>query len=278
MDVDKALLGDRAMFYPENWGFRIRPAQVEAIRNWSTIDDENPNSVDDVFNEIIKSCLSIINTETGAPIPWGNLNSWDRFFFILLIRNYTMIKGETKIVQQEECPECDYPLDFELTSTSLLYDMPDPEVLKYYSAEDRCWYINPQEFDCPEETITLYLPTLEKDANIKAWMISVLQENRNKKFDQSFIRFLPWLAPKISKDTTVVKRQIREYELKFKGWDMETFSFMDEVLKNISVTPLTKMTTVCPNCGEEVTCDIKFPSGIRSLFNVANKHKKFGTK
>ena len=42
MDVDKRLLGERAKFYPESWQFRIRPATVEAVRNWSTIDDENP--------------------------------------------------------------------------------------------------------------------------------------------------------------------------------------------------------------------------------------------
>ena len=41
MDVDKKLLGERAIFYPEDWQFRVRPATVEAIRNWSNIDDEN---------------------------------------------------------------------------------------------------------------------------------------------------------------------------------------------------------------------------------------------
>ena len=37
IDVDKRLLGKRAIFYPEDWNFRIRPATVEAIRNWSNI-------------------------------------------------------------------------------------------------------------------------------------------------------------------------------------------------------------------------------------------------
>ena len=53
--VDRRLFGERDMYYPKDWEFRIRPATVEAIRNWSTIDDENANVVDDVFNEIIKS-------------------------------------------------------------------------------------------------------------------------------------------------------------------------------------------------------------------------------
>ena len=37
IDVDKSLLGERALFYPEDWEFKIRPATVEAIRNWSTV-------------------------------------------------------------------------------------------------------------------------------------------------------------------------------------------------------------------------------------------------
>ena len=133
MDVDKRLFGDRAKFYPEDWQFRIRPATVEAIRNWSTIDDENPNSIDDVFNEILKTCFTIV-TPMG-PLPWGNLRSWDRFFVILLIREYTFINGESKVEFTEDCPECENPVTFTLNSQSLMYDMPDPEIMKYFSEE-----------------------------------------------------------------------------------------------------------------------------------------------
>ena len=276
IDVDRALLGERSKFYPEDWQFRIRPATVEAIRNWSTIDDENPNSIDEVFNEIMKSCLSI--TTPAGLVPWGNINSWDRFFFLLLIREYSFKKGEMKISYDEDCPECDNPVTFELTSQSLMYEYPDPEIMKYYSEEERCWYIDPTEFDVDEPAIKLYLPTLEKDANIKAWMIARLQENNKRKFDQTFIQFLQWMSPKISKDATIANKQIRELEMKYKAWDIEMFSFMDDVLRNIVVTPSTKLINTCPVCGEEVTADIRFPGSIRDLFNVSHKHRKFGKK
>lgn len=274
IDVDKRLLGDRAMFYPEDWQFRIRPANVEAIRNWSAIDDENALSIDDVFNEILKSCLSIITP--NGPIPWGNIRSWDRFYFILLIREYTFIQGESKIEFSEDCPNCDNPVSFTLLSTNLDYDMPDPEVMGMFSKEEQNWFIVPEDYDVNEDPVTLYLPTLEKDANIKAWMIKRYQEK--KKIDNIFIKFLPWLAPKISKDETIAQRQIREYEMKFKSWDTEMFAFMDDVIRNIMVTPATKMITTCPTCGEEVTTQIRFQDGVRSLFSMANKHKKFGKK
>ncbi len=274
IDVDRALLGGRSIFYPEDWQFRIRPATVEAIRNWSAIDDENALSIDDVFNEILKSCLSIV-TPMG-PLPWSNIRSWDRFFFILLIREYTFVQGESKIEFSEDCPNCDNPVPFTLRSTSLDYDLPDPEVMGMFDKQEQNWLIVPEDYDVPEDPITLYLPTLEKDANIKAWMIQRYQEK--KKIDTIFIKFLPWLAPKISKDTTIANRQIREYEMKFKSWDTEMFSLMDDVIRNIVVTPATNMITTCPTCGEEVTTQIRFQDGVRSLFSMANKHKKFGKK
>lgn len=275
MDVDKRLLGDRAKFYPEDWQFKIRPATVEAIRNWSTIDDENPNSVDDVFNEILKYCLTIV-TPTGN-LPWGNIRSWDRFFFVLLVREYTFVQGEKKIEFTEDCPSCDNAVTFNLTSQSLVYELPDPEVMKYFSQEEQNWMIDPNEYDVEwPEPVVLYLPTLEKDANIKAWLIDRVQNN--KKVDNVFVKFLPWLAPKISKDLTIAQRQIREYEVKFKTWDSEMFDFMNEVVNNIAVLPSTKLVETCPVCGEEVSAQISFQDGIRSLFNMAGGRKKFGKK
>lgn len=282
IDVDRALLGERSTFYPEDWIFRIRPATVDAIRNWSTIDDENPNSVDDVFNEILKSCLQI-RGDRGL-IPWGNISSWDRFYFLLLIREYTFQRGETNIEFEEDCPGCDNPVKFKLESSQLAYDLPDPEVMTMYSQADRSWQIDPAAYDLDGyDPITLYIPTLDKEANIKAWLLSRMRENPNRKLDTVFLRFLPWLAPKISKDDKIANRQIKQLELAYKAWDMDLFSFMDDVLKNIIVTPSSKLTTTCPVCGEEVSAEIRFRedgkgSGIKELFNVENRHKKFGTK
>ena len=276
LPVDKVLLGKREYYYPEDWEFRIRPATVEAIRNWSNIDDENPNSVDDVFNEIMKSCLAIVGPG-GQPIPWGNINNWDRFFFLCLIREYTFRSGERKIKYTDYCPECENEIEFELNSQSLMYDFPDEEVMKYYSQEERCWYIDPAEFGIEgEEPIQLYIPTLEKD--IKAWLIARLQENRNRKIDQTFLRFVGWMTPKISKDATIAARQIKELDLKYKSWNEEMFSFMDDVVRNIIVTPSNKLIINCPICGEEVTSEIRFPNTIKELFSYESKFRKFGKK
>jgi hypothetical protein len=276
VDVDRKLLGERSQFYPETWEFRIKPATVEAIRNWSMINDENPNSIDDVFNEILKTCFMIVTPQGN--LPWNLVRSWDRFFFILLIREYTFMHGEREVRFNEECPECSNDVEFKLTAGSLMYDMPDASVMKHYSQEEQTWVVDPEEYDVRynEGPVTLYLPTLDKDANLKAWMIDRLQNK--KKVDQVMVKFISWLAPKISKDLTIAQRQIREYEMIIKSWDTDMFSFMDEVITNIMVTPASTLVAVCPTCGEEVTAQVRFPNGVRDLFNVSSGRKKFGNK
>lgn len=277
LPVDRTLLGERDIFYPSDWSFYIRPATVEAIRNWSMIDDQNGNSIDEVFNEVLKTCLQIKDS-TDRPIPWHNICSWDRFFFLLLVREYTFQDGESNISYYEDCPECETPVEFNLTSDALMYDMPDEEVISYYDQNSRTWAIDPSEYEVVGDPITLYVPTLEKDANIKAWMIRKLQENRNTKIDPVFIRFVSWMTPKISKDDEISKRQMKQLKTAFDSLSIDQFEFMDEVLKNIIVTPKTKLLTKCPSCGEEVTSDIRFPDGVSGLFHIQSKRRHFGKK
>lgn len=277
IQIDRQLLGERSKYYPEDWQFLVRPATVEVVRNWSMLDETNGNSIDDVFNEILKYCLSI-KSMTGVK-PWQSINNWDRFFFVLLIREYTFVQGESKVEFTEDCYSCESPVQFTLNSQALMYDVPDDDVLRYYDSENRVWIIDPVDFEIPaERAIYLYNPTVEKDANIKAWLIAEHQENDKRKFDPVFIKFLPWLCERVSKDLGSARMQIRKAELTFKSWDAEMFSFMNDVLKNISVTPSTNISAICPACGEEVVTKLRFPDGVGALFNVVNKRKKFGTK
>lgn len=279
MHIDRSLFGERSKYYPEDWEFYIRPAEVEAIRAWSTIDDENANVIDDVFNEIVKTCFKIKSASMGQ-IPWGNLRAWDRFFILLLIRQYTFRNGDCKFEYKDECSECDNEVTFTLDSSTLQFDLPDPEIEHHYDPETCTWRINPLDYDVQGEPFTLYLPTLEKSDTIKQYLINKIQQNKNakKKIDTVFLKFLPWMCNKLSKDETVAARQIRELEVRFKSYDTEMFSFVNDVINNIMVTPVQKLTTKCPVCGEEVSTDIRFPNGVSELFNITYGHKKFGKK
>ena len=273
--IDRSLLGVRDQFYPEEWEFRVKPATVEAIKNWSAINEENLAITNSVFNEIVKSCVSIMGP--NGKIGWGKMNSWDRFWFINTVREYTFEKGENILSYTEECPECGGDVTYELTSDKLVYEFPDPEVVeKHWNREDRTWYINPKEYDVNAPMVKLYVPTLEKDEAILQWAYA--QAQAGKQINEPFLRFLPWLLEKSPKNGELFDNMVKDAKQQFNSWDAEMFSFMDEVLRNITVNPSEKLRQVCPNCGEEVIASVRFPNGVKSIFSVPNKHRKFGSK
>ena len=274
--IDRAEMGERSRFYPDSWEFRVRPATVEAIKNWSSVDEENPITLNNILNEIIKSCVSIKGPDGN--ISWGKVNDWDRFWFILKVREYTFSKGEAKVAFDDECPNCDCTLHYELKPQALYFEYPDEDIIeKHWNPVERAWYIDPKQYGLEgKQTIKLQIPTLDKTAAVYDWIVE--QAQQEKKVNETFVKFLPWLLKKVPKDKKMLEKEIKECEHVFKSWDIDLFNFMDDVLRNINVVMDQKLTQRCPMCGEEVQSTVRFPMGIKSLFIVQNRPWKFGSK
>lgn len=271
--IGREELGERSRFYPEDWEFAVRPATVQAIKNWTSIDENRLDQVNNAFNDIIKTCVKITSNTGG--VSWENINSWDRFWFVLKIREYTFVHGESKVQFTDSCTECDEDIDFELTANSLYYEFPDEELIeKYWSGQ--CWEIDPSEYDVDENPITLYTPTLGKDQAIINWATE--KYRATNKIDEVFIKYLPWLINKPVRDPAMFDRQVQQIYKAYKNWSIDMSSFMNDVIKNLTINPSEKLKTTCPHCGKEVVSNVRFPNGVKTIFNVATKAKKFGSR
>lgn len=272
--LNREELGIRNLFYPESWEFYIKPATVAAIKNWTAIDEDRPDQVHKVMNEICKSSIKIdTHEEQGA--GWTQINSWDRFWFILKVREYTFSKGEAKIEFEDSCSECDEDIKYTLTSDSLFYEFPDEDLIDKYWVDGK-WEIDPQEYDVDHAPITLYTPKLGKDDAIIEW--ATARARNKQKIDETFLKFLVWMLPKSNRDPQMLDRQIQKIYNEYKSWSIEMFEFMDDVINNITINPSEKLRCKCPNCGGEATSTVQFPNGIKVLFKTESKVKKFGSR
>ena len=272
--LNREEMGIRSIFYPGGWEFFIKPATVNAIKNWTAIDEERPDQVNKVFNEICKTCIRIeTNDINGA--GWTQIRSWDRFWFILKVREYTFTQGESKIEFTDGCSECESDITYKLTSDSLYYEFPDEDLVeKYWNGYS--WEIDPREYDVEHEPIILYTPTLGKDEAIIEWATNKV---RNKqKIDENFIKFLVWMLPRAPKDPQMLDRQIQKIYNEYKDWSIDMFTFMDDVINNITINPSEKLRCVCPHCSQEATSNVQFPDGVKVLFKIESKAKKFGSR
>jgi hypothetical protein len=275
--IDRGDMGVRSQFYPSSWQFRVKPATVQAIKNWSSIDEENLAVVNNVMNEIVKSCVSIFDTDMNIAVSWDKINSWDRFWFILKVREYTFDKGEQAMEFDEDCDNCGGNIHYVLRANNLFYEFPDEAVVeRHWNMEGRFWDIDPKEYDVNYHKIKFFVPTIGKDNAILQWLYA--QNNAGKNIDEVFVKFLPYMLERAPKDSNVLDRMIKDCHNEFKRWDTETFMFYDEVRRNITINPSEKLTEKCPNCGEEVRSTVRFPNGIKYLFAVQGRHRKFGSK
>ena len=145
---------------------------------------------------------------------------------------------------------------------------------KYWDGEK--WSIDPVEYDIDMPPITLYTPKIGKDAAIIEWATARAQQRQ--KVDEVFVRFLPWMLNKVPKDPQALDRMISKCMKEYKSWDADTFEFMDDVVRNITINPSERLRTVCPHCGGEATSNVQFPDGIKVLFKREGRAKKFGSR
>ena len=271
--LDRNELGARSDFYPENWQFFIHPATVMAIKNWTSINEENLVQVNKVFNEIIAACVRI--TCNGKNIGWQEINSWDRFWFILKAREYTFSKGDTSIKFEDLCSECHTNIVYTLTPDALFYEYPDDDLIEsFWNGSE--WVINPKEYDVDHEPITLYIPTIGKDDAIIKWAVSKARAEYD--IDEQFLTFLPWLIKGVSKNESMFNRNISKLYKEYKKWSIEFHEFMLDVITNITINPSEKLRVICDHCGMEATSNVRFPNGIKELFRTNKKPKKFGSR
>lgn len=272
--IDRNEMGIRSTFYPSEWQFFIKPATMQAIKNWTAIDESRTDQVYKVFDEIIKQCVKI---DTHGPVGagWAQIRSWDRFWFILKVREYTFSRGENKIEFDDTCQECGQEITYTLTSDALHYEFPDESLIQdYWNGKE--WEIDPREYDVDHDPITLYTPTLGKDALIIDWAVEKRRET-GKNVDERFIEMLVWMLDKPSRDLGMLDRQIQKLYKTYKEWDVDMFTFMRQVVRNITINPSENLSMRCPHCGQETISGVQFPDGIQTLFGKG-KGKKFGTR
>ena len=109
-------------------------------------------------------------------------------------------------------------------------------------------------------------------------LLKVGQNEAGKQIDEVFVKFLPYMLERAPKDAALLDRMIKECQSEYKGWNTEEFLFFDEVRRNITINPTERLIGTCPNCGAEVRSTVRFPNGIKYLFAIQGKHRKFGSK
>ena len=257
-------LPSRGFGYPEGFEIAIKSASVSEIRHFSTVDESDRIDLDDKLNTIIKKCMKI--RWNGGVLEHYDLWYEDRFFVIMSIRDMTFIRGENRILLpiSKNCtkPECNVPDQIELKSNLLDSFIMDPEILKRYDKGTFSFKFVPKD-GSPE--MELYIPTVGVTTLCRK--IIAEKKAKNKKFDPSFANIATFIIPDWR---SLDERLYDQYERASTEWTPLQFSIADQISQKINFATKSRIYSRCESCGGEVTAEISFPEGYRSLFVISN--------
>lgn len=250
----------KGKFYPKNLRMFIRAAGVKEIRQWSTVNDEDPFSIDEGLTDILKGCVLL--RLPGKQLSFKDIKEEDRFHIILSIKDLTFAKGENKLIIPAICQECKHENKLEVSNKSFTYKEEDERLASKYNPESRLY-----EFVMKNtgKHISLGAPSIGVVMEISKYIRKCRETQKD--IDASFIKVLPYL---VNDRRGFTEAKIKELELEFMKIDSETYQIYNGLIELVRVSVDEQVHMECEKCGAEVHTKIQFPNGIKSLFVVSD--------
>jgi hypothetical protein len=265
-NLPMSILPSGGLFYPDGTRIAIRSADVKEIRHFSTIDEDDRLDLEEKLGYILDKCMRMDFPGPGV-VSYQDLKSEDRFFVIMAIRDLTFTKGENSIFlipdnpcENNECPIRD---GFELRTGVLSMYKIDDRIMHHYDSERRCFSFYVPKLD---KNVQMFVPSIGVSKIISDIVISLVKKGTD--LDEAFIQISPFLFEDWkSLNESLFLSRLKESD----SWTKEEFSLLFQLSEKIKIGTKSKANVSCPKCGgREVTANITFPEGFRSLFVISD--------
>jgi len=254
------------IFYPDETTMAIRAAEVREIRHFSTVDEDDLLDLEEKLSFILDRCLRIKFPNEGV-LSYKDLKQEDRFFIIMAIRDLTFVKGENSILLKSKkgCNTADCPFKdgIELRTGVLTSYKLDEKILTCYNKNSLCFDFTIKKTG---KTVKMFIPSIGVTQEITKYIKEA--SKKNIQLDDGFLRIAPFIFEDW-RDLTFESFVNRMRESDY--WSKEEYNVYFELSERIKVGTKMHVSQICQVCGgTEVTADITFPGGIRSLFLVSD--------
>jgi hypothetical protein len=134
--------------------------------------------------------------------------------------------------------------------------------MKYYNQTTRSFI-----FDVPKigRKFEMSVPSIGINEVLTKFILYC--KSRSIEVDEGFIKIAPFILKEWrGLNDELILNKMRESDY----WTKEEFSLYFELSNLIRIGTVLEINQVCPKCGVEVTAEISFPSGFRSIFVISD--------
>jgi hypothetical protein len=251
-------LPSKGKFYPEGTKLYIRAANVQEIRDFSTVEETNLFDVDDKLNNILLSCIRM-ELGNGRKGLYKDILEEDRIYVILSVRELTFKQGENSLNLKGLCGQCENENGFELRTNNLQYQDDVPEIEKYYSDEEKAYIIPTKSAGI----LKMAPPKIGVMKEVTAYIKE--RQEKGEKWDKAFLQIVPYI---ITDWREFNQKKLFDALVDFQGWSANKFNIIYKLADMMKIGVKPELKLPCEKCGAEVTVPVSFPGGIKSLFII----------
>jgi len=258
-------LPSKGMFYPNDIEITIRSANVQEIRHFSTIEEDDVIDIDEKLSFILEKCCRV--KMNGTMSTFKDLVDIDRFALVFAIRELTFKEGENKLQMVINCDQCGHSDTLIITKEIIQLFELDDELKPFYNPERLCITLVAND----GEEIDIFIPSVGVSQSIK----NIIRPKMQKKeyVDKTFIKIAPFL---FSNWRMINEKTYNQMNDRTFGWNIDKISKVILAIDHLldSVTP--EISHICSVCGSEVKTPLSFQGGFKALFLYSNALKGLG--
>lgn len=258
IEVNRDIMLYKSMFYPSDWKFKCRAAFGAEVANFSTIDNEDPLSVHDGINDLLKNCLRI-EDENGAVVSYRNLYEFDRLWFVLFIRDLTMMNPETRLNYESSCEHCGEKNTVTLAHDTLVELELSDIAKKSFSPEENAFIVRTKSFG----DLKFQPSTIHRAELLREWMQDEMKQKKTP--DKSFVK-LYWML--LNNENDKSKNAMKNAQAEFialSNSNIKKVALYLKLASELQVGLSQEVKFTCEHCGREAHSDIRFPDGVSNL-------------
>ena len=246
-------LPTKGMFYPEGTEVAIRSAIAQEIRHWSTLQEDDLSTLDDMLNYVLERCVGF-KTPNGHS-SWKDIKEIDRFYILLAVREYTFVKGENQL--QVKTSETN---NINVRKEMIDFINFDDRLMKYYDPVKRCFSLKFKSGN----VIDVSIPNVGVTSFLKNYINR--KQQQGQQFDTDFLSFAPFIIKDWRGITDLTYENI---VLDSNKWSISEISVLTH-LKDLFTETINPVVKYTDDGGAERTAPLNFLGGIKSVFLISN--------
>jgi len=283
--IPDKLLPSEGNFYPHGYSIAFRSATTKEMRHYGTTDTGDYNEFAAALDYMIRNCCEIKINTIGTSNHL-DLLEFDRIYLLFCIRELTLPEGTPPFTMEHDC-RCGYVNNVIISKDTInkmdwnvpIYDdEPEKTLARYYNTEKRCFNIsftnrNDKTNEEFPDNITLYVPTIGVVQKMLKFIKKEMMKKKNLDIDNLDVfkeyAKLYYLIPNhksLNEDSKGNIFYIKDIMNKMNTWTLlktQLFIILTDMIENACKPSVSY---ICKSCGEEVSADIMFHEGYKSVF------------